>query len=272
MIRIYKEVVMKRCYVDIPEGQVHYQTDGSGELILLLHQTPSSSNEYAKVIPILAQKYCVIAMDTLGYGDSDKPPQIYQISDYARSVISFLDALGIARTHVAGHHTGGIIGVELATGYPDRVNKLILSGCSCRKQPEEGQMMLNRILEFPIKADGSHLTRLWQMFAGMTDRELSPVSLDILQTAIIDYLKAGSRVEDGHKAAFIYDNYAKLPLIKCPTLLLYGNKDMLFPYHDLCHSLVPNNTIKIMEGSGAPIQMPQEWAQSVLDFLSSQSA
>jgi len=265
----HKEVVMKRCYVDIPEGQVHYRTEGSGEPILLLHQTPSSSNNYAGVIPILAQKYRVIAMDTLGYGDSDKPPQQYQINDYARSVTSFLDALDIGKTHVAGHHTGGIIGVELATEYPERVNKLILSDCSCRKQPEEGQMMLNRIQEFPIKADGSHITRLWQTFVGMMGGEPSQAALEVLQTGIIDYLKAGPRVEEGHKTAFIYDNYAKLPLIKCPTLLLYGNKGMLFPYHNVCHSLVPNNTMKILEGSGDPIQMPREWAQAVLDFLAS---
>jgi hypothetical protein len=59
------EVTMtRRAYVDIPEGQVHYQTAGSGEPILLLHQTPQSSDEYAMcLMPILAEKYHVIAMD-----------------------------------------------------------------------------------------------------------------------------------------------------------------------------------------------------------------
>jgi pimeloyl-ACP methyl ester carboxylesterase len=57
---------MKRAYVDIPEGQVHYRTDGSGPVLLLLHRVPTSSALFIKVIPILAKHYRVIAMDILG--------------------------------------------------------------------------------------------------------------------------------------------------------------------------------------------------------------
>ena len=68
-----------RAYTDIPEGQVHYQTAGDGEPLLLLHQTPMFSEEYSLMIPILAPIFRVIAMDTLGYGNSNKPPAGFQI-------------------------------------------------------------------------------------------------------------------------------------------------------------------------------------------------
>ena len=76
---------MKRGYIDIPEGQIHYRTAGSGEPLLLLHRSPSSSEEFGDVIPILARDYWVVAMDTPGYGNSDDPPRVYEIADYARN-------------------------------------------------------------------------------------------------------------------------------------------------------------------------------------------
>ena len=48
---------MKKAYADIPEGQIHYRIEGTGEPILLLHAAVSSSDEYARVIPSLSKKY-----------------------------------------------------------------------------------------------------------------------------------------------------------------------------------------------------------------------
>ncbi|MFC1917283.1 alpha/beta fold hydrolase [Chloroflexota bacterium] len=66
---------MKRAYVDVPEGQVHYRTEGSGKVILLLHMAVSSSDEYTRVIPFLSKTYCDIALDFLGCGESDPAPR-----------------------------------------------------------------------------------------------------------------------------------------------------------------------------------------------------
>ena len=49
---------MKKAYADIPEGQMHYRIEGTGEPILLLHAAVSSSDEYARVIPFLSKKSC----------------------------------------------------------------------------------------------------------------------------------------------------------------------------------------------------------------------
>src|SRR5262249_33209711 len=67
------ESSVTRAFLDTPEGHIHYQTAGSGPAVLLLHQTPRSSDEYRDVMPILARDFRVVAMDTVGYGDSYKP-------------------------------------------------------------------------------------------------------------------------------------------------------------------------------------------------------
>jgi len=97
---------MKRAYADIPEGQIHYRIEGSGDIVLLLHAATTSSLEYAKVIQFLSKNYCAVAMDFMGNGDSDQPPYQYQVEDHARTVVSFMNALGIDEASVVGHHCG----------------------------------------------------------------------------------------------------------------------------------------------------------------------
>ena len=133
---------MRKAYTDIPEGQVHYRTEGNGEAVLILHASPSTSEEYEEMIPILAKGYRVIAMDTLGFGMSDDPPRYYEITDYARSVVSFLDALGIEKTSIVGHHTGSTIAIDIAVSYPQRVDKLILAGVATMDPGEEWEAFM----------------------------------------------------------------------------------------------------------------------------------
>ena len=53
---------MQRGYINLPEGQIHYWASGSGSpVLLMLHQTPSSSDEYSKVIPLVAGRCRVVA-------------------------------------------------------------------------------------------------------------------------------------------------------------------------------------------------------------------
>ncbi len=54
-------------------------------------------------------------MDTIGYGDSYKPNKDCTIEDYAQGAIELLDALGISKTSLVGHHTGAVIAIELAS-------------------------------------------------------------------------------------------------------------------------------------------------------------
>ena len=97
---------MKRAYVEIPEGQIHYQIDGDGDPVLLIHATPTSSDEYFQIMPVLGKAYKVEAMNTLGYGKSDKPSHCYEISDYAQGVIHFLSTLDLKKTSIIGNLTG----------------------------------------------------------------------------------------------------------------------------------------------------------------------
>jgi pimeloyl-ACP methyl ester carboxylesterase len=130
--------------------------------VLLLHQTPRSWREYADVLPLLGAQRRAIALDTAGFGESDATPEA-RIEAWAGAALDALDALGIARAHVVGHHTGGVIAVELAARAPDRVASLVLSSTPYT----DAEFRRARAERPPIDAvapsgDGSHLAALWQ--------------------------------------------------------------------------------------------------------------
>jgi pimeloyl-ACP methyl ester carboxylesterase len=217
-------VNMKRAYADIPEGQIHYRGEGSGDPILLLHAAVTSSDEYTRVIPFLSKTYHAIAMDFLGNGDSDPAPYPYQISDHARTVVSFMDSLGIKKASIVSHSVGTKVAVEFAVTWPDRINKLVLCGLGIRPEPGEGVPFKeppNFTTAVEIKPDGSHLMEWWRRATLWGDPP------EIAEERLLEYVKAGPRGEEIHWAGAAYDPKVKLSLINCPTMVLMGTKETL---------------------------------------------
>jgi pimeloyl-ACP methyl ester carboxylesterase len=147
---------IKRAFLDTEDGQILYRIGGEGNPLLLLHMTPRSSDEFRELMPMLAQNRCVIAMDLMGLGDSDKPPRVYSVADYAKTIIALLDELGINKTSIFGSLTGGYIAGEVAVAYPERVEKLILGNVFGFDQEERDKILQRYSQGFQLKEDASH--------------------------------------------------------------------------------------------------------------------
>ena len=121
---------VERCFVKTQLGQVHVELagDADAQAVVLLHQTPRSTDEYADVIPLLAGSLRVIAIDTPGYGASDHPQTPPSMEDYAAVAADVLREVAEGPAYVCGHHTGAIIAVEFAAAYPELTRKVIASG------------------------------------------------------------------------------------------------------------------------------------------------
>ena len=240
---------------------------GQGKPVLLLHQTPRSWDEYRDVLPLIGQKYRAMVMDTVGFGDSYKPEEEGSIEEYARGVIGFLNAMAIDRASIVGHHTGGVIAVEVAASYPERVDKLVLSSTPY-VDAEDREHRKNRppIDEVEFKEDGSHLTELWQKRMAFYPNNRP----DLLTRFVIDALKVGERMEEGHRAVSRYKMEDKVRLIKAPTLVLAGTDDPFsFPRMKALSESVTDIKTAIIEGGMVPMvdQMPEEFAKVVIEFL-----
>ena len=68
----------------------------------------------------------MIALDLPGFGESDPPPEAWDVDCYARFMIHFLDELGVERAHLVGHSHGGRVSIALAADEQQRVGRLLL--------------------------------------------------------------------------------------------------------------------------------------------------
>lgn len=262
-----KKPVVKKGYANTPEGQIHYAMAGQGDPALFLHQTPRSWDEYREVLPIVGEKYWAIAMDTVSFGDSYRPQEKGSIEQYAHGVINFLDAMSIDRTSLVGHHTGGVIAVEVAASYPERVDRLILSSTPYVDADDRKRRKTRPpIDEIEFKEDGSHLTELWQKRMPFYPKNRP----DLLTRFVIDALKVGDRIEEGHRAVSEYRMEDRVPLIKASTLVVSGTQDpfSLPRMKSLADSIKGSKTVTILGGMVPMVdQMPEEFAKVVMNFL-----
>jgi len=155
---------MKRAYVDITEGQMHYRYAGSGAPIIMLHMSGSSSDEFEESGDMLAGKYTVYAPDLLAFGYSDRPPRLYTMEEHARAVIEFMDVLEITSACFVGNLVGANIAVHVAIQNSARVKAMFLSSFCYGKEHKEFQAYGALPVYQPIPAadDGSHLVEMWQ--------------------------------------------------------------------------------------------------------------
>lgn len=261
-----------RAFAPLTDGQIHYAEAGASDAppVLLLHQTPRSWREYESVLPILGQRYRAIAMDTLGFGDSARGAEAVSIARWARVAVELLDHLGIARTHVVGHHTGGVIAVELASSCPDRVAAVVLSSTPFTG-PEFRRVRAERppIDHVDPSADGSHLTELWQRRQGF----YPPDRPDLLTAFVRDALVVLDDVEGGHTAVATYRMEDTITSVVAPVRLIRATDDpFAFPHGDeLRERLVGAASVDVVDIAGGmvplPDQLPEAFASVVLDFL-----
>ncbi len=256
---------MTRRLCDSPLGCVHYVEAGppGGTPVVLLHQTPRSIDEFVDVVPLLARTRRVIAIDTPGYGCSDRPAVQPSIGDYAGAILAVLDRAGCARACVVGHHTGAVIAVELAAAHPSRVAAIALSGPVYLDEGNRHALGAH-FAQWHVKADGTHLIEKWNKFrAWLPDAAL-------VQRLVVDLVRGGETSEFGHFAVAQYRMEDRLPLVRCPGLLIYGSRDP-FTSRDAAApfraALRPVHEVTIDAGVFLPTEAPVPFAEALLEWL-----
>lgn len=132
MLVIVPLAVAEDAFFDSDGVQIHYQVEGEGEPVVLIHGFTASiaTNWIAPgIFAGLAEHYRVIGIDMRGHGKSGKP---HGEENYGakmpKDVINLLDELGIAKAHIMGYSMGGFITMNIVCNYPDRVISAIPGG------------------------------------------------------------------------------------------------------------------------------------------------
>ncbi|MDY7106980.1 MAG: alpha/beta hydrolase [Actinomycetota bacterium] len=218
-------MTLRRAYVDVDWGQVHVTSAGAsapGALpVVGLHQTPRSWDELREVLGVLGRSRLALAPDLPGMGGSDDHPDGASIASYAAGVVDALDALGIDRFDLVGHHTGGVVAVEIAASHPGRVRRLVLSSTPWVDAANRAKRVDRPPIDaVEVRPDGSHLTELWQR----RQRFYPPERPDILVRFVRDALRA-TDPEEGHRAVGRYRMEERIDAVAADVLVVGHDAD-----------------------------------------------
>jgi pimeloyl-ACP methyl ester carboxylesterase len=110
----------------IDNVELHYLTAGRGPAVILLHGFAETSRMWRPIIPLLAEKFTVIAPDLPGIGDSSIPTDNAEINmiTSARRIHALMHSLGIEKAKVGGHDIGLMVAYAYATQFPNETEKL----------------------------------------------------------------------------------------------------------------------------------------------------
>jgi len=236
------------------------------------------------VIPLLAERYTVVAPDLLGHGQSAKPRGDYSLGAYAASVRDLLVALGHRRATVVGHSLGGGVAMQFAYEYPPFAERMVL--VSSGGLGREVHAML-RAATLP----GSELVlpviaheRLHGVAAAV-GAALSRVGLRLGNDLAEMARGYGSLADAGARQAFVHTLRAVLDLggqrvsandrlylaELLPSLIIWGDHDPLIPvaHAQVAHRQLPGSRLEIFEGCGHFPQLydPMRFAYTLIDFI-----
>ena len=116
---------VEHAYVDLPGLRMHVAEAGAGEPVLLLHGFPQHWWEWRGIIPRLAPHYRVICPDLRGAGWTDAPAEGYTSEQQRADVLALLDCLGLDRIRLVAHDWSAIVGFQLATHRPERIEQYV---------------------------------------------------------------------------------------------------------------------------------------------------
>lgn len=225
-------------YAATPDGQVHYAEAGAGEPLLLLHASPRSHRAYRHMLPLLAPHFHAIAVDTPGFGGSAPLSGPVTLPALAASLVQLMDALGIARAHVFGLHTGNKIAAALASGWPDRVGDVMLAGQTHSIHADHAERnagirdFLARYTPTHDSGDphadalrnwlGAHATLdgYWWPPALLHSRHIDAAQIAQAEIRVLDYLQGWKAVMPIYDAIFDFDLTGSLQRIAARTLVL----------------------------------------------------
>ncbi|WGV25496.1 alpha/beta fold hydrolase [Halotia branconii] len=138
----------KHEYINTNGIKLHYVTQGTGSLMLMLHGFPEFWYSWRHQIPEFAQYFQVVALDLRGYNDSDKPKEqsAYVMDEFVKDVEGVIKGLGYDKCILVGHDWGGAIAWSFAYAHPQMVERLIVLNSPHPAKFAQGLYTLKQLL------------------------------------------------------------------------------------------------------------------------------
>jgi len=241
---VYGKNKMNGRYYDVRGIKMYAEIYGQGQPLLLIHGNGGSINNFTKQIPYFSQKYKVIVADSRAHGKSADRGDSLSYEMMADDYAALLDILKIDSAFVIGWSDGGINGLLLAIRHPKKVKKLAVTGANLRPDTtavpgEIWDLVMPAYAELKNKSEKN-------------DSEKNSFKLTRLL------------VENPHIS------YEELQQIKCPTLVIGGDHDVIKEEHTMeIYKHIPRAYLWILPNSGhsTPIVYAQEFNKKTEEFF-----
>src|SRR5271154_759152 len=260
--------------VKINDITMNYETQGSGEPLVLIPYLPADNACYAFQVADYAKHFTCISLDPRGAGETDKPGGTYSTELLADDVAGFMQAIGVEKAHVSGLSLGGAIGLWLASKHPERVKTLSLHSCWPKSDPflkvvvgnwqiiakgldSVQEMIIQGIFPFCFTPElyAAKPEYLEQLTAFVRSRPKQPVDAFLRQS----------------DAVIAHDALGQLGKIKAPTQITFGSHDIVTStrFVEPFRSGIKNSELVIFEMCAhAPIyENVNEFNEKTLAFL-----
>lgn len=253
-------------------GTVHYSETGEGTPLVLLHANPGDGRDFDPIIPTLAQRYRVIALDWPGYGGSQMPenPESRGALFFYDMLREFVNVLQLPPAIFLGNSLGGNAAARLAIDSPDHVKALVLVAPG-------GFTPHNFITRTFCAWMGSRWAMSPRMWAGLYLRKKTPGVRAMLERASSEQT-APERLTLNRAVwrSFAEPRHDLRPVaasISVPTLLLFGKQDPAIPAGKdgrVAARLIPGASFFAMPcGHASFAELPDLFLQRLLPFLDS---
>ncbi len=211
-------------YADIRGFKMYYEIYGHGKPLLLIHGNGGSIENFKNQIPYFARNYKVIVADSRAQGKSADPADSLSYEMMADDLNELLNKLNVDSCNVVGWSDGGIDGILLAIRHPEKVRKLAITGANL--WPDT--------------------TAIEPEFVKMIVAAKDSLS-QVQQTSVV---KAQEKLLN----LMIYNPHistADLKNVKCPTLVIGGDHDVILPKHTMVIAeAIPKSYLWILPNSG----------------------
>ena len=250
--------------------ELHYELAGSGRTIALTHGIGGSGEDWARIVPRLAEKYRVLTWDVRGMGESEKNPDIeHSIAQFARDLAGLLDHVAADKAYIMGTSMGGTITQRFILDFPHKAAAAIIMSTSSQVN-ERAKEAWFRQADF-VEREGMAAWVRRSRAPHITEEYLKahPEVLEVEERRIRTndpriYAQVARAVAD-------YNYTEELKSVRIPTLVLVGSEDTQTPPGGsvIISRAIPGAKLHILEGLGHALarEAPEKVLSLVLPFL-----
>jgi len=146
-------------YAHVNNIRMHYVTAGEGPLMIMLHGFPEFWYSWRHQIPVMAERFRVVAPDMRGYNQTEKPLGVanYSLGALMRDIEGLIGSLGESSAVLVAHDWGGGVAWPFASHYPHMVDRLVILNCP------PPAVLMRHLMKNPAQVRRSYYMFLFQL-------------------------------------------------------------------------------------------------------------